>query len=189
MIKLPNPIFLIIVVCIDRYKYIVQDSSGFYILLYKELMYSTTSIIHSLFLWQKAVLRCFLHGDRKVSASVVSGLHMNGREALSHTVEEWGYEHVCQTPPHHLHWWQEHQEALDHRHHQPARTRSSGHVRADAEKSCCQKLQEMIRTLGYSLNFFCTGFKKVQCKCSICIALHGSLNISNCWQSEFNISL
>lgn len=35
-------------------------------------------------------------------ASVFRDLHFNGGQALSHAVEQRGYEHVRQTPPHHL---------------------------------------------------------------------------------------
>lgn len=51
--------------------------------------------------------------------SVLSGPHLDGGQTLSHAVEERRYEHVRKSPPHHLDWRQEHQEALDHRHHQP----------------------------------------------------------------------
>lgn len=44
---------------------------------------------------------------------------MNGGQTLPHAVEQRGHEHVRHTPPHHLDRRQEHQEALDHRHHQP----------------------------------------------------------------------
>lgn len=60
---------------------------------------------------------------KQMSASVLWGLNLNGGQTFPQTLEQRSYENVRQTPPYLLRWRQEHHEALDHWHHQPAQTK------------------------------------------------------------------
>lgn len=84
-------------------------------------------------------------GEEAGGRLVIRGFNMHQREAFAHALEEWGQEHVCQTPPNHPGGREDHEEALDQRHDHPGKAKVNID---DREKTSGLDLNDLILNLS-----------------------------------------